>query len=89
MRSTTVCTWPKNKTFSPTVDRFVRVRIPRDADVFTPVFQVREFGTFEWTSQDDLVVKSTLEDVPYFNAPICLENKQMIGKVSFTAAFGT
>ena len=31
---------------------------------------------------DDLVCKATLrEKVPYFNAPIYLENKQQIGKV--------
>merc|ERR1711994_1239213 len=31
--------------------------------------------------QEDLVVKSSIEDVPYFNAPVYLENKQQIGKI--------
>ena len=31
--------------------------------------------------EDDLVLKATQENVPYFNAPIYLENKQQIGKV--------
>ena len=33
------------------------------------------------TSEDDIVCKCTNEKVPYFNAPIFLENKQQIGKV--------
>lgn len=33
------------------------------------------------TCENDLVVKSLLEKVPYFNAPIYLENMQPIGKV--------
>lgn len=34
------------------------------------------------TCEDDLVVKSKMDEkVPYFNAPIYLENKQQIGKV--------
>jgi H/ACA ribonucleoprotein complex subunit 1 len=33
------------------------------------------------TCEDDLVCKCTNEKVPYFNAPIFLENKQQIGKV--------
>uniref|UniRef100_A0A8D8XM22 H/ACA ribonucleoprotein complex subunit n=1 Tax=Cacopsylla melanoneura TaxID=428564 RepID=A0A8D8XM22_9HEMI len=38
-------------------------------------------GYFAHTSQDDLVLKVTLEDVPFFNAPIYLQNKQQIGKI--------
>lgn len=30
------------------------------------------------TCQDDLVLKVTQTDVPYFNAPIYLENKQQV-----------
>ena len=34
------------------------------------------------TCEDDLVCKASMrEKVPYFNAPIYLENKQQIGKV--------
>ena len=36
---------------------------------------------FEWTAQDDLVAKVDIEQVPYFNAPIYLENKQQVGKI--------
>lgn len=38
-------------------------------------------GHFEWTVQDDLIVKVEIEQVPYFNAPIFTENKQQIGKI--------
>ena len=31
--------------------------------------------------QDDLVCKCSNEKIPYFNAPLYLENKQRIGKV--------
>ena len=31
--------------------------------------------------KEDIVVKCTIEDIPYFNAPIYLENKQQVGKV--------
>ena len=31
--------------------------------------------------ENDLVVKSIIEKVPYFNAPVYFENKQAIGKV--------
>jgi H/ACA ribonucleoprotein complex subunit 1 len=34
-----------------------------------------------YPAQDDLVVKAEIEDVPYFNAPIYLENKEQIGKI--------
>ena len=39
------------------------------------------FGTFSYSCQDDLVAKAEIENVPYFNAPIFLENKEQIGKV--------
>jgi len=38
-------------------------------------------GPYLYPSQDDLVVKAEIEDVPYFNAPIYLENKEQIGKI--------
>ena len=31
--------------------------------------------------EEDLVCKGSIEKVPYFNAPIYLENKSQIGKV--------
>lgn len=31
--------------------------------------------------EDDLVCRSTNEKIPYFNAPIYLQNKQQIGKL--------
>lgn len=33
------------------------------------------------TCEEDLVCKSSIEKVPYFNAPIYLENKSQIGKI--------
>lgn len=44
-------------------------------------------GYLDYTCQDDLVLKSEIEDVPYFNAPIFLENKSQIGKID--EIFGT
>lgn len=38
-------------------------------------------GSYLYPAQDDLVVKVEIEDVPYFNAPIYLENKEQIGKI--------
>ncbi|XP_052783583.1 H/ACA ribonucleoprotein complex subunit 1-like [Mya arenaria] len=46
-----------------------------------PPDQVVEMGTMAHTCEDDLVCKGTNEKVPYFNAPIFLENKEQIGKV--------
>jgi H/ACA ribonucleoprotein complex subunit 1 len=45
------------------------------------------FGYFDYGCQDDLVLKAEIEDVPYFNAPIFLENKSQIGKID--EIFGT
>lgn len=45
------------------------------------------FGYFDFSCQDDLVLKSEIEDVPYFNAPIFLENMSQIGKID--EIFGT
>merc|ERR1719510_1399596 len=39
------------------------------------------------TCQGDIVLKVTQTDVPYFNAPIYLENKQQVGKID--EIFGT
>ncbi|XP_043470877.1 H/ACA ribonucleoprotein complex subunit 1-like, partial [Leptopilina heterotoma] len=46
-----------------------------------PPDSVTQLCHFEWTAQDDLVAKVDIEQVPYFNAPIYLENKQQIGKI--------
>lgn len=46
-----------------------------------PPERVIPVGYFDYVCQDDLVCKITIEDVPYFNAPIFLENKEQIGKI--------
>lgn len=38
-------------------------------------------GFFIHPCQGDLVVKSEINDVPYFNAPIFIENKMCVGKI--------
>ena len=38
-------------------------------------------GAFVHSCEEDLVVKGSIEKVPYFNAPIYLENKSQVGKV--------
>ncbi|XP_063444113.1 H/ACA ribonucleoprotein complex subunit 1-like [Mytilus trossulus] len=48
---------------------------------YGPPEYVVEIGTMEHTCEDDLVCLNTNEKVPYFNAPVYLENKQQIGKV--------
>ena len=45
------------------------------------VFPFSELGTYEHPCEDELVCKCTNEKIPYFNAPVYLENKQQIGKV--------
>lgn len=46
-----------------------------------PPERVIPFGYFDYPCQDELILKVEIEDVPYFNAPIYLENKSQIGKV--------
>ncbi|XP_018319208.1 probable H/ACA ribonucleoprotein complex subunit 1 [Agrilus planipennis] len=46
-----------------------------------PPERVIPLGFFAYPCQDDLVCKVELEDVPFFNAPIYLENKEQIGKI--------
>lgn len=38
-------------------------------------------GVFDYTCQEDLICKVQIDDVPFFNAPIYLENKEQIGKI--------
>ena len=51
------------------------------------VIQVIPIGHLTHTCQEDLVLKVDIEDVPYFNAPIFLENKEQVGKID--EIFGT
>lgn len=46
-----------------------------------PPERVIPLGYFAYTAQDDLICKVEIEDVPFFNAPIYLENKEQIGKI--------
>ncbi|EME27666.1 H/ACA ribonucleoprotein complex subunit 1 [Galdieria sulphuraria] len=43
--------------------------------------QLVEMGIFQHPCENELVCKSTNEKIPFFNAPIFLENKTQIGKV--------
>ena len=40
-----------------------------------------EIGEFMHPCEGDLVCKNTNEKIPYFNAPVYLENKSQVGKV--------
>jgi H/ACA ribonucleoprotein complex subunit 1 len=40
-----------------------------------------EVGVFMFPSESELMCKCTQDKIPYFNAPIYLENKSQIGKV--------
>ncbi|BFZ17775.1 hypothetical protein BsWGS_20814 [Bradybaena similaris] len=46
-----------------------------------PPEEVMEIGYMTHTCEEDLVCKSVSDKIPYFNAPIYLQNKQQIGKV--------
>ena len=46
-----------------------------------PPDQVFEMGTFMQTCEGDIVCRSINAKIPYFNAPIYLENKTQVGKV--------
>lgn len=46
-----------------------------------PPERVFEMGSFLHECEGDIVCKSINEKIPYFNAPIYLENKTQIGKV--------
>ncbi|PFX27032.1 H/ACA ribonucleoprotein complex subunit 1 [Stylophora pistillata] len=48
---------------------------------FGPPDHVTELGQVLHTCEGDLVCKCTNEKIPYFNAPVYLENKSQIGKV--------
>merc|ERR1719387_852914 len=52
-----------------------------------PPDSVVVMGEFMHPCEGDLIVKSTNEKVPYFNAPIFLENITQVGKVD--EIFGT
>lgn len=44
-------------------------------------FRVTEVSTFLHACEGDAVTKLTNEKIPFFNAPIYLQNKTQIGKV--------
>jgi rRNA processing protein Gar1 len=47
-----------------------------------PIWLINKFFFLkDYTCEDDLVCRNTNEKIPYFNAPVYLENKQQIGKV--------
>ncbi|XP_074648830.1 uncharacterized protein LOC141904180 [Tubulanus polymorphus] len=46
-----------------------------------PPATVTEVGIYAHPCEEDLVCRATNEKIPYFNAPIFLENKEQIGKV--------
>eukprot|EP00040_Diaphanoeca_grandis_P038327 m.256285 g.256285 ORF g.256285 m.256285 type:complete len:200 (-) comp34228_c0_seq1:739-1338(-) len=46
-----------------------------------PPSSVEELGTLKHTCEGDLIVASTNSKIPYFNAPVFLENKTQVGKV--------
>ncbi|RWS03007.1 H/ACA ribonucleoprotein complex subunit 1-like protein [Dinothrombium tinctorium] len=46
-----------------------------------PPERVQEFGVFTHECENQLVVKSLIEEVPFFNAPIYLEDMTQVGKV--------
>ncbi|KAF2096350.1 hypothetical protein NA57DRAFT_8575, partial [Rhizodiscina lignyota] len=48
---------------------------------YGPPDQVLEMGTFLHAAEGDIVCSSINTKIPYFNAPIYLENKTPIGKV--------
>lgn len=43
--------------------------------------EIMQLGSFMHASEGDMLCKSSNEKIPYFNAPVYLENKTQIGKV--------
>ncbi|KAL6445066.1 hypothetical protein ACFW04_002165 [Cataglyphis niger] len=46
-----------------------------------PPETVTPLGHYQWPVEDMIVVKGEIEQVPFFNAPIYMANKQQIGKI--------
>ncbi|KAL5018687.1 hypothetical protein ScPMuIL_004409 [Solemya velum] len=46
-----------------------------------PPEEVTELGFYLHPCEDDLVCRCTNEKIPYFNAPLYLDNKEQVGKV--------
>lgn len=62
--------------------RGVRTRMPLYCVYTVPRTAPRaELGHFLHPCEGDLVCRCTNEKIPYFNAPVYLENKSQIGKV--------
>ena len=57
----------------------MRASIKQESSTF--MCFILELGHVLHPCEDDLVCKCTNEKVPYFNAPVYLENKAQIGKV--------
>ena len=45
------------------------------------LFLSAEVGEFIHPAESEMLCKATQDKIPYFNAPIYLENKQKIGKI--------
>lgn len=70
------------------IQSWVRLSLIRFVSVGTQLTMILngiviiEFGTFVHAVEDEMLCTSTMADkVPYFNAPIYLQNKSIIGKV--------
>ncbi|XP_029661288.1 H/ACA ribonucleoprotein complex subunit 1 isoform X1 [Formica exsecta] len=46
-----------------------------------PPETVTPLGHYQWPVEDMIVVKGEIEQIPFFNAPIYMANKQQIGKI--------
>jgi H/ACA ribonucleoprotein complex subunit 1 len=46
-----------------------------------PPAQVIECGSYIKPTENEFLCKLTIDKIPYFNAPIYLQNKQKVGKV--------
>lgn len=46
-----------------------------------PPETVTPLGHYQWPVEDMIIVKGEIEQIPFFNAPIYLANKQQIGKI--------
>ncbi|OAL31467.1 H/ACA ribonucleoprotein complex subunit 1 [Fonsecaea multimorphosa] len=56
-------------------------RLVEEVESFGPPAQVFEMGTFMHATEGEMVCESVNAKIPFFNAPIYLENKTSIGKV--------
>ena len=73
---------PQKPSISCTTIELIQIQFFQFCSITKILFSFfTELGHVLHTCEGDLVCKCTNEKIPYFNAPVYLENKSQIGKV--------